>query len=745
MGGAAPGVPILQQQFDNGLTLSVQIAWGATFSSSASSGWTWADVSTDVQVDGGKHITVSTGRQDERSVAGPAQCTLTLDNRANLYSTSPFSVNWPNVKRGVPLRVLATVGGVTTTLFFGYVASFTPTFDTTGAYSVTSVTANGLFRRLSQGNAPIQSALRQGIPTALPNVTAYWPMEDSAGATVFASTVAGVPPLGFTIGTVTLANASPVVASGPLPTFLGAAGAFSSALPYVTSGAWQIQAVVSVPTGGLTDSTVLYTVYTDQGITRWDLVYRTGGKLQVLGYAIGTLLCNTGTFTISNLDNSPQVVRMAVEQNGGSAKVTVQVLSPDFTVSAAYTQTFAAIGTGVALWVSLLINGTINPVVMGHLVVQSAYSPITEVDFPFSAYAAFGSRNRIDSMLAIAGAEGSTALPSSEDTRMGLQYVDTLMNVIRECETTNVAYLIDGLTSSLTYVRRDAVENKPAALTLDATTGAIAAPYRPVDDDQLQRNTWTVTQHNGSSVTAADSTGPLGTAAVGVYSDSEMVNVYNNNVFGPLGGAFGVKAMSDRASWLVHRDTAEGYRVPTLGIAFHRNPELVITWLRTIQTVGMGRIDVTNLASVYPQLPPEPLSLLAVGYTHTIDKFTWRVDVNCAPYDVHRTGVIAAATGDTGEFLIRLETGGSALGAAVAVGASSMTVTTSTGPVWTTNSDDFPLSISVGGIRVAVTNVTGPTSPQTFTVDPATVTKDLPNGSAITMWKPGVLAIGGTS
>ena len=59
--------------------------------------------------------------------------------------------------------------------------------------------------------------------------------------------------------------------------------------------------------------------------------------------------------------------------------------------------------------------------------------------------------------------------------------------------------------------------------------------------------------------------------------------------------------------------------------------------------------------------------------------------------------------------------------------------------------DDFPLTVRVAGLPVTVTNITGASSPQTFTVDPATVLKSLPANSDVRLWNPPVIALGGVS
>jgi hypothetical protein len=115
--------------------------------------------------------------------------------------------------------------------------------------------------------------------------------------------------------------------------------------------------------------------------------------------------------------------------------------------------------------------------------------------------------------------------------------------------------------------------------------------------------------------------------------------------------------------------------------------------------------------------------------------------MNTTPYDPWRVIELAATTGDTGEFLCILDTDGSTVHTTASAGATSLSVSTTSGPLWTTASDDFPLFLNIGGIRVKATNITGSSSPQTFTVDGTTVTKSLPAGTDVSVWEPTVLEI----
>ncbi|MET7989856.1 hypothetical protein ABZU76_02995 [Amycolatopsis sp. NPDC005232] len=74
------------------------------------------------------------------------------------------------------------------------------------------------------------------------------------------------------------------------------------------------------------------------------------------------------------------------------------------------------------------------------------------------------------------------------------------------------------------------------------------------------------------------------------------------------------------------------------------------------------------------------------------------------------------------------------------VGTTSLKVETPSGPLWTTAADDFPLYLSVGGLKVRATACSAATgTQQTFTIDALPVGK--PAGTAVEVWDPPVLGL----
>ncbi len=117
------------------LVLMVELALGADLTSTDPSTWTWTDISQYVKFADG--ITITRGRADEFSTAGPSKATLTLLNDGRFVIRNPVGAYYGTIGRNTPLRVMvrldlnpaADAFGRTTSNGFG-------TADTGGAWTV---------------------------------------------------------------------------------------------------------------------------------------------------------------------------------------------------------------------------------------------------------------------------------------------------------------------------------------------------------------------------------------------------------------------------------------------------------------------------------------------------------------------------------------------------------------------------------------------------------------------------------
>lgn len=719
-----------------GARLRVQIAWGADIAA-ASTSWTWTDVTADVRQAGGQKITITVGRADEATTTQPAQCTLVLDNQAGAYSIGVQSSNWPNVRRNTPVRVQvdpSASGAAYTTIFLGYAVGFTPEWDSTGRDATVNLTVAGSLRRMAQGESPVQSSFRRKITASSTNVIGYWPCEDGPGAESIASGLVGGSPMVLS-GVPNLAASNVFACSAPLPTFNGAE--FLGELPsYTATNDIQVRFLIDVPAGGGTDISGIMRLGTTGSAPIWDLEYNTGGNIRLLAYnQIGTQVVNSGAVTFG-IDGRRGQFGLQLTQNGANIDWDMDWLEIGATSGVVFTGTLAGNTLNSASYVQAnLQQGNNESIAMGHILVQSVItSSVTNIvalnahnGEVTTALAGAGRLTRLaaeNSLPLTVVGDVSSTLVNQDSDKVGPQRVGTLLALLRECEAADGGTLHDGINDGLTYSTKRRRYNAAAAMTIAHTQ--LVMPFAPIDDDQRTRNKVTAVRQGGAEATFQDTTGPLGTTAIGTYDESVTVNAWKD------------AAALQYASWYVRRGTIEGYRYPNLSIDLARNPSLAASWLATY--IG-ARIDVTGISTVRTQHPTGALSFILEGYTQTIDQFRWNIEANCSPFAPWRIIEVAADAGDTGEYRCHLESDGSTLATDEAIGSTSFSVATPSGPLWTTTADDVPMTIEVSGIPVTVTAISGAASPQTFTVTGSTVTKALLAGAAVTISNPPRLAL----
>jgi hypothetical protein len=151
-----------------------------------------------------------------------------------------------------------------------------------------------------------------------------------------------------------------------------------------------------------------------------------------------------------------------------------------------------------------------------------------------------------------------------------------------------------------------------------------------------------------------------------------------------------------------------------------------------------ARANVQNPPDMYS---PDPVDAFVEGREETWDPINWDAAIYTSPATAYRVHVVASTNGNQG----RVDGVNSYLAADAA--ASDVTISVaSTGALWRTGAVSFDIECS--GERMTVTNISGGSSPQTFTVTRAVngVSKALPSmtGSIPTkvhLWRPGVYAL----
>jgi hypothetical protein len=733
---AAPG---FASAFPNARLL-VEIAWG---------GGIWVDVTTDLDQADGQVITISPmGRADEFSQAQPAACSFVVDNTSLRYSKGPQSSNWPLVRRGTPVRVRLALDGFTfVTRFQGEAKGFKPKTNTRGNVMKVTVTAYGVTRRLQQGKEPLRSPVTRAVlATGSPTLRQYWPGEDGTGATQAASALIGGTPLradvpvGFagydpTNPLISQYTLGIVIGSGKLPQ-LNKGGRLSASFLAGSSTAWTVQVMTFIDmvtdvsaTGGTGEVLTAYE-WQCPGSTfpRWQLVCDStaaaAGINPVRVMAINASGVATEVARITVKATGTAEVRVDAAQVGGNINVTLK----STTITTVNTNSGSIAGTlaGVAGFIADPgQTGYAADFAVGHIRIwdgNTAPDFISTSAAP-TAWNSYNGETATARLTRLCAEQGvALTLVGTSTTLMGPQGIDTFLNLLRECEATDLGVLFDGQGAGVSYVARSARYDPPASLTLNAQLGQVDDAFEPEDDDQRTRNLWVVSRKGGSSIPVQDKTGPLGTDAIGVYDAQVTVNNQSDGDLPNIG------------AWLLHTGTVdEPYRFPKLNLDLAALGSLASGWLAMPVT---GRVDVTNAYLVSPQNPPWTISLIVEGWTETLSPHQWKVEANCSPASVQSV----AATGAW-----PLELAGQTLAADLNPGATTLSLATPAGyPLFTTSARfpaDFPVDLKVGGWPVHVTAASGSTSPQTLTIDPAINTSPIASGSPVTLLRPVVLAL----
>lgn len=733
-GASKPGLPWMPGTFGADSRILIEIAPGAVLTDSEET-WPWQDVTEDVFCSDG--IDISVGRSDEASSAQPATCSMVLDNRDGKYSlgVSPFA---PYLRRNVPVRVRLDPGNGIGTAFLGYADGWSPAWDTTGDFATVELSASGTIRRLLQGKAPLRSVMRRFHEDSIGTDTAYWTLEDGQDSEFFAASIGGREAT-YT-GDIDLASSSVFDCSDPLPTLNG--GTILAAVPAYTAQdntglglGHQVRVLMAFPDSAQADGSVLFRVYTSGTAARWDIVYDTLGRIERNTYDAGGNFLSGGFISTDPIGTNFWF-ELALFQNGSNVDFYYGLRELFGSGHFSVLLTLGAYTIGNIVRVEIDPAAALDGVAVGHLAVSGRPFQLfgSVVQDELDSYLGESPRTRFGRLC---GENGVTQRVENNilDTDtftfavddMGTQRTGVLMDLLTECETADLGGMIyDGKNAGLTMVAHRRRWNQQPAITLDMTD--LLPPFDPVDDDQQSRNKVTAARRGGTKATVEDSTGDLGTTAIGIYDEqTEYVARYDAD-------------MPHAAGWGVRFGTIAGYRHPELRFALHLRPDLA----HQVLALHPGkRIDITDVTDARTQVVDATIKLSVEGYKMHIDQTTWTVTCNTSPYEPWTVIELQADSGTPGEFAAHLDTDGSTLAVGVAAGATSLSVATtdSTSPLWTTTASDCPFTIDIAGLPVEVTAVAGASSPQTFTVTGADVTRNLPAGLPVRIYQPPALAV----
>lgn len=617
--------------------------------------------------------------------------------------------------------------------FTGYVAEWPTSWaDASENVSLAQITAYGQLQRINSGRA-LKSAMFRVSTNATysggQDAVGYWPMEDGNDATQFGSGLSGGLPMSYfdmSLGAdSTIPGSQPLPTGGAGATFSGRVAAYPSATKAVVSWIMKIPAAPSATTGLIAWSMPGGT------ITKWVMYLSTGNQLTLSGFnsAGADVLGGATTAFTDGYGNSLYGRQVYFEvravQNGGNIDWDWTVWSAandsDFLTGNGQTGSVAATIANVgSVWHSAYPGLTAGGYTVGHATVRTAENSDAYLvactgyvgELTGYRFGRLASEENVPAYYGDLLGEGSP-FPVQE---MGAQAATSMMAQFREIEATEEGILFDGKQGQLTLLPRSQRQNHAVNLTLDRELGQVAWPFSAIRDDYLLRTEVTVNRVGSSR--GAIASDAVASRRVGVYTDTVTVNNGDDT------------ELQSRARWRLNMGSTREIRYPSVPLNLTRNQSLIAAWLN--MDIG-SRIAITNLPA---GLPPDDLDLLIEGYTEVMDSQEWNVTLNTSPARPWNVFTVQGG-GNKG----RLGTT-STLVTGVNSTAVTLSVATAAGnALWRSGAVNF--DIGAAGERMTVTNISGTTSPQTFTVTRSVngVVKAQAAAATIKLWRAGVWAL----
>ena len=609
------------------------------------SGGVWTDISQYVLLRNPVQIS-GMGRTDWTSTLQAATLTLTLRNDGRFTPKLAAGAYFPNITRNTQIRVSVNATSVTAVAysgfrFWGEVAEWPPAWTLGDRNVYTDITANGIWRRMSQLQTSLGSAYTRYNALTLTGTSAprcYWPMEDGAGSgsLVAWDSVAGTANAtqSWITGTgLSLAACTDFKGSDGIPQLNAAL--IAATIPAGGTPTNNVtRFLLSVPAAGDSAS----------GTVNWDLAEinsaGTVAKFEVLLMTTGTLrmyLRNSGgtilatADTTTNVRGQPYLVSCELTPSGGNVAFALRLIKPGAAgITESMTGTLTTASVGAISLVRFSRGNTLMDTAVGHLSVT--YGAVPSMVSAANALGGYAGEKAMDRFTRICGEMGiaaETIGTASTTAAMGPQVDDTLTNVLQSIEDTDMGLLFESRTQfGLGYRALGSMTNQAAAATI-SYTGAILDPsLAPVYDDSLTRNNVTVTnQSTGYTQQAILTVGAMSilNPPSGIGNGYAYERTVNAAADGQIAGI---------ANWLLGTGAVDEVRFPVVTVKMVRAAAAAL--FAAIPGIRPG--DYLQITSPPAFLAASTIKQLAFGYTETMGSREWTFAFNTGPETPYETG-----------------------------------------------------------------------------------------------------------
>jgi hypothetical protein len=589
--------------------------------------------------------------------------------------------------------------------FTGEVAEWPPTWDQSGRDVNVPVTAAGLLRRLGQGSQPLRSAMYRGVQAVAP--VAWWPLEDGSDVASGSSAVAGGRRMAATVG-------SPGWGTNSSTKFPGSDGMVALTNATLTgtvanyvedvAGTSQIQQLVSWANAPENNG-IIMRVFTGGTGARWDVTYTTGGALTVTAWDGDGTLLGTGSPIGFDVDGTDGLLSLELTASGSNGAWRMTWVRTGLLLGGTSNGTITGAKPGRVTKV------VINPKALfgsgtgvAHVWVQKAITTVFALGAQINGWKDETAGRRIERLCDEESITFAGYGDLDDTTAMGAQQPAGLRDLLRECADADDGILADARDQlAVTYRPRTAIASHASALTI---AYADVSGMEPVEDDALLRNDVSASRGGGGSARSTlDDGTALSVSKVGRYADDLQVNVAADS------------QLDDVAGFHLALGTANDMRLRTVEVQLGNGRNTSASRILALSALDPG--DQITITGIPDGISYDDVDQIVQGITEDIGARGYReLRFSGAPAGPWQSAV----WGDSAQVPLQGWSRYTSDGSYLAVGAYNSTTTgfyvsTPAGPLWTTDSQYYPLDFIVGGERVTVTAVTGfSATVQIFTV-----------------------------
>jgi hypothetical protein len=594
--------------------------------------------------------------------------------------------------------------------FYGEVASLPVRWDLSGQDVTAPIEAAGILRRLRQGAQPLDSALRRATVRSS-GLVEYWPCEET-GDTVpaFGAAVGQAPMTVIAGGFPKTGGFKGFVASKGLPE-LGLT-VWEAKVDSYPIADWQLRWLMAIP-ATLTGTGVSFLRIQTSDML-WELQWQTNGDLKVRAYRGNTNVYDSG-FIGFNATGALIRAHFHVKTNGSNVDWQLQTQTPGG-VSGGITITNAVAGSpGVVGLIRFNPEQNMGATAVGHITLNNVITdPATDLATALNAYQGEAAARRVQRLCVEEGIPSRIKGDPDDTELMGPQTPAPLVDLLQQCADADGGILSEARESAAVGFRSRVSMQSQTPVAYDYAAGHLAGTIDVDRDDQRFANDITVTATTGTTGRAQLNDGTALSVSQPPTGAGRYATTFDANC--------SPGRVNDLAGWRLRISAVDEPRISKA--AFNTNQPAIIassTLTESILTLAIGdAITIANLPGmVLGSIIPRQL---VQGTSETIGMFSHQVELNTSPASPWDTRLYDATD-------CRYDTAGSTLVSGVSAGATSLSVATSLGPLWTTVGGDLPFDVSVGGVRVTVTAISGAASPQTVTV--SAVSRALAAGATI--------------